>query len=117
MVGAIVAELSGTGQTLGFVIFGIGALLRSRTALDNPKLTVKAMTVVVIRLACGMGSWVMAVFVTVFGWILIFVLDSHIACHIRIRHSKEEEAKAIFSTVQSFLGSELINFSGPTIRS
>lgn len=29
MVGAIVAELSGTSQTLAFVIFGIGALLRS----------------------------------------------------------------------------------------
>ena len=28
MVGAIVAELSGTNQTLAFVIFGIGALLR-----------------------------------------------------------------------------------------
>ena len=42
MVGAVVAELSGTSQTLAFVIFGIGALLRFRTVLDNPKLTVKA---------------------------------------------------------------------------
>src|SRR5262249_55670698 len=48
MVGAIVAELSGTSQTLAFVIFGIGALMRFRTVLDNPKLTVKAITVVVI---------------------------------------------------------------------
>src|ERR1700734_4039837 len=47
MVGAIVAELSGTSQTLAFVIFGIGALLRFRTALDNPKLNVKAVIVVV----------------------------------------------------------------------
>src|SRR5882724_12470863 len=31
MVGAVVAELSGTSQTLAFVIFGIGALLRFRT--------------------------------------------------------------------------------------
>src|SRR6266568_9550785 len=38
MVGAVVAELSGTSQTLAFVIFGIGALLRFRTLLDNPKL-------------------------------------------------------------------------------
>ena len=45
----------------------------------------------------------MAVFVTVFSWILIFVLDSHIACRIRIRHSQEVDAKAIFSTVQSYL--------------
>src|SRR5438067_3386367 len=57
MVGAVVAELSGTSQTLAFVIFGIGALLRFRTLLDNPKLTGKAITVVVVGLACGMGSW------------------------------------------------------------
>src|SRR5438552_376082 len=33
VVGAVVAELSGTSQTLAFVIFGIGALLRFRTLL------------------------------------------------------------------------------------
>ena len=48
MVGAVVAELSGTSQTLAFVIFGIGALLRFRTLLDNPKLTGKAI---------GRGGW------------------------------------------------------------
>jgi hypothetical protein len=85
MVGAVVAELSGVSQTLAFVIFGIGALLRFRTVLDNPKLTGKAITVVVIGLACGMGSWVMAVFVTAFSWVLIFWLDSRISCRLRIR--------------------------------
>jgi hypothetical protein len=103
MVGAIVAELSGTSQTLAFVIFGIGALLRFRTALDNPKLTGKAITVVVIGLACGMGSWVMAVFVTAFSWILIFWLDSHIACRLRIRLAKEVDPEPVFGTVQSLL--------------
>jgi hypothetical protein len=63
VVGAVIAELTGTSQTLAFVIFGIGALLRFRTVLDNPKLTGKAITVVVVGLACGMGSWAMAVFV------------------------------------------------------
>jgi hypothetical protein len=71
MVGAIVAELSGSSQTLAFVIFGIGALLRFRTVLDNPKLVGKAITVVVVGLACGMGSWAMAVFVTAFSWVLV----------------------------------------------
>ena len=80
MVGAIVAELSGSSQTLAFVIFGIGALLRFRTVLDNPKLVGKAITVVVVGLACGMGSWAMAVFVTVFSWLLVYWLDSHASC-------------------------------------
>lgn len=103
MVGAIVAELSAVSQTLAFVIFGIGALLRFRTVLDNPKLTGKAITVVIIGLACGMGSWVMAVFVTVFSWILIFWLESRIACRLRVRLAEEVDVEQMFGTVQSLL--------------
>jgi hypothetical protein len=52
-----------------------------------------------------MGSWVMAVFVTAFSWVLIFFLESQIACRIRIRHSQEGDAEATLHTVQSFLAS------------
>jgi hypothetical protein len=103
MVGAIVAELSGTSQILAFVIFGIGALLRFRTVLDNPKLTGKAITVVVVGLACGMGSWAMAVFVTAFSWLLIFWLDSHASCRVRIRLDDDADPQPIFGMVQSLL--------------
>jgi hypothetical protein len=103
VVGAVVAELSGTSQTLAFVIFGIGALLRFRTLLDNPKLTGKAIMVVVVGLACGMGSWAMAVFVTAFSWLLLYWLDSHSSCEVRIRLNDGADAKPVFDTVQSLL--------------
>jgi hypothetical protein len=103
VVGAVVAELSGTSQTLAFVIFGIGALLRFRTVLDNPKLTGKAIMVVVVGLACGMGSWAMAVFVTGFSWLLLFWLDSHSSCEVRIRLNNGADSKPVFDTVQSLL--------------
>jgi hypothetical protein len=103
VVGAVVAELSGTSQTLAFVIFGIGALLRFRTLLDNPKLTGKAIMVVVVGLACGMGSWAMAVFVTAFSWLLMFFLDSHSSCRVRIRLDNSENPKAVFDAVESLL--------------
>ena len=103
VVGAVVAELSGTSQTLAFVIFGIGALLRFRTLLDNPKLTGKAIMIVVVGLACGMGSWAMAVFVTAFAWVLVYWLDSHSSCRVRIRLDDEEDPKPIFGMVQSLL--------------
>src|SRR6184192_4032759 len=96
VVGAVVAELSGTSQTLAFVIFGIGALLRFRTLLDNPKLTGKAIMVVVVGLACGMGSWAMAVFVTAFSWLLVFWLDSHSSCRVRIRLDDNVDPNPIF---------------------
>ena len=103
VVGAVVAELSGTSQTLAFVIFGIGALLRFRTLLDNPKLTGKAIMVEVVGLACGMGSWAMAVFVTAFCWVLVYWLDSHSSCRVRIRLDDQEDPKPVFGTVQSLL--------------
>jgi hypothetical protein len=103
VVGAVVAELSGTSQTLAFVIFGIGALLRFRTLLDNPKLTGKAIMIVVVGLACGMGSWAMAVFVTAFSWLLMFWLDSHSSCEVRIRLDETEDPKPVFDAVQSLL--------------
>jgi hypothetical protein len=103
MVGAIVAELSGSSQTLAFVIFGIGALLRFRTVLDNPKLVGKAITVVVVGLACGMGSWAMAVFVTIFSWLLVYWLDSHASCRIRIRLEDDVDPQPIFGMLQSLL--------------
>ena len=103
VVGAVIAELTGTSQTLAFVIFGIGALLRFRTVLDNPKLTGKAITVVVVGLACGMGSWTMAVFVTGFCWLLLFWLDSHSSCRVRIRLDDQEDLKPVFGMVQSLL--------------
>src|SRR6478736_1220310 len=103
VVGAVVAELSGTSQTLAFVIFGIGALLRFRTVLDNPKLTGKAIMVVVVGLACGMGSWAMAVFVTAFAWVLVYWLDSHSSCRVRIRLDDGEDPQPIFGMVQSLL--------------
>jgi hypothetical protein len=103
LVGAIVAELSGSSQTLAFVIFGIGALLRFRTVLDNPKLTGKAIMVVVIGLACGMGSWTMAIFVTAFSWLLVYWLDSHSSCRVRIRLDDGADPQPIFGMVQSLL--------------
>jgi len=103
VVGAVVAELSGTSQTLAFVIFGIGALLRFRTLLDNPKLTGKAIMIVVVGLACGMGSWAMAVFVTGFSWLLVYWLDSHSSCRVRIRLDDQQDLKPVFGMVQSLL--------------
>jgi hypothetical protein len=46
----------------------------------------------------------MAVFVTVFSWILIFLLESRLACRIRIRLADDDaDLEQAFSTVQSML--------------
>jgi hypothetical protein len=50
-----------------------------------------------------MGSWAMAVFVTAFSWGLLFWLDSHSSCRVRIRLDDQEDPKPVFGTVQSLL--------------
>ena len=103
LVGAVVAELTAGNPTMAFVIFGIGALLRFRTALDNPKLTGKAIMVVIIGLACGMGSWAMAVFVTAFTWLLVYWVESSVGCRMRIRLDKGVDPEPVFGAVQALL--------------
>src|SRR5208282_6764768 len=106
---------SGSNQTLAFVIFGIGALLRFRTVLDNPKLTGKAITVVVIGLACGMGSWAMAVFVTAFSWLLVFCLERHVGCRIKIRLKGDANPQEVYGMVQAQLAARHCRLQSSTI--
>ncbi|MBM4111906.1 MAG: hypothetical protein FJ253_00795 [Phycisphaerae bacterium] len=102
LVGAVAAEI-GIDQNMAFVIFGIGALVRFRTVLQNPKVTGKAILVVIIGLACGAGQWAMATFVTAAAWGLIFWLDSHISARIRLRLSPKLDIKHVYGDVQEFL--------------
>ncbi len=103
MVGAAVAEISKLDQNMAFVIFGIGALVRFRTVMDNPKVTGKAIMVVVIGLACGMNEWAMAAFVTGLTWVLVYWLDSHISARFKIRVTGKQEVRMIYGEVQDFL--------------
>lgn len=93
MVGAIVSELVRVEPTMALVVFGIGGLIRFRTVLDNPKVTGKAIMVVVVGLAAGLGELAMAVFFTVFAWLLIFWLDSNVGFRIRMKLGKSADAK------------------------
>ncbi len=94
MVGAIVSELVRVEPTMALVVFGIGGLIRFRTVLDNPKVTGKAIMVVVVGLAAGLGELAMAVFFTVFAWLLIFWLDSNVGFRIRLKLAKNADSKA-----------------------
>ncbi len=103
MVGAVVAEVSKLDQNMAFVIFGIGALVRFRTVLDNPKLTGKAIMVIVIGLACGMNQWAMAAFVTAVTWLLIYWLDRHVSSRLKVRVTGKQDIRVVYGDVQDFL--------------
>lgn len=63
------------GLVVGFVLFGIGGLIRFRTVLTSAKLTGHVIFVTLIGLACGLELPHVAVLATAFGFALLFVVD------------------------------------------
>jgi hypothetical protein len=85
MIGAIIASLVLVDQAMAFVIFGVGGLVRFRTVLRTPQLTGKAILVLVIGLACGLGQFVTAIVFAVASWLVIWWLNGSRPSRIRVR--------------------------------
>jgi hypothetical protein len=73
------------GMAVGFVLFGIGALIRFRTVLRSASLTGRLIFVTLIGLSCGLDLPHVAVLVTVFGFALIYILDARFTYRIEVR--------------------------------
>lgn len=85
LIGAVVAGLVQLNPAIALVIFGIGGLLRFRTLLESPQLTGRAILVVVIGLAAGLGQFVAAIVVASIGWFVVWWLHSHRFVRIKLR--------------------------------
>jgi hypothetical protein len=73
------------GLVIGFVLFGIGGLIRFRTVLRSAHLTGHVILVTLIGLSCGLELPHVAVLATAFGFVLIYVLHSSITYRIDVR--------------------------------
>ena len=73
------------GLVVGFVLFGIGGLIRFRTVLGSASLTGRVMFVTLIGLSCGLDLPHVAVLATVFGFVLIYILDARVTYRIDVR--------------------------------
>ncbi len=103
MVGAVVAELVSVDSTMALVVFGIGGLIRFRTVLRNPKVTGKAILVVLLGLACGLGQFATAIFVTAFAWGLIMWLESHMSAFVKVRVGDKIDLGEAYSAVLDYM--------------
>jgi len=85
VIGAVIGEaVREYGTVVGFVVFGIGGLLRFRTAIDSTRDTVRLIAVTLVGLIAGLGLLAFAVITTLFAFALIYVFDTSPACRIRI---------------------------------
>ena len=81
VIGVAVREF---GTVVGVVVFGIGGLIRFRSATDSTRDTVRLIVVTLAGLIAGLGLLHFAVMITLFAFGLIFVFDSRPPFRIRI---------------------------------
>ncbi|NND90247.1 MAG: hypothetical protein HKN42_05225 [Granulosicoccus sp.] len=99
LIGIIVVKY---GLAVGFVLFGIGGLIRVRTILQSATMTGRLIFVTLIGLSCGLEMPHVAVLATVFVFILIFILDSRVTYRINIQalpKKRVAEAAAAYRTI------------------
>ena len=85
MVAAVIAQIVVVQPSMALVIFGIGGLLRFRTNVGEAKDTGRVILVTVVGLCCGLDLYVIAILATVFGWVIIYTLESRIAGRIVVQ--------------------------------
>lgn len=73
------------GLVVGFVLFGIGGLIRFRTVLRSATLTGNVIFVTLIGLSCGLDLPHVAVLATAFGFVLIYILEARVTYRIDVR--------------------------------
>ncbi len=91
MIGALIGIMVVKyGLVVGFVLFGIGGLIRFRTILQSAILTGHVIFVTLIGLSCGLDLPHVAVLATVFGFVLIYILERNVTYRIDVRALPQE---------------------------
>jgi hypothetical protein len=109
MVGEIVLEY---GMVVGFVIFGLGGLMRFRTDAASTRDTGRLIIVTLVGLIAGLDLPHFAVMATAFAWALIYIFDGHPVCELEVHEipkGKVRDAAIAYRRVLNDLGCHLIS--------
>jgi hypothetical protein len=90
LIGALTGIVVPAHPMMGFVIFGIGGLMRFRTEIGSPKDTGRVILAVVVGVACGLKLIPVAVLATAFGWILIWLLERQDLARMQVKGLSRE---------------------------
>ena len=82
LIGILVVQY---GLVMGFVLFGIGGLIRFRSAMGSAQLTGQVIFVTLIGLTCGLHLPHVAVLAAAFDLVLTFVLEARITFRVDVR--------------------------------
>lgn len=86
VIGALVGIIVGKyGLLAGFVLFGIGGLIRFRTIMRSAHLTGQLIYVTLVGLCCGLNLPHVAVLATVFAFVLLSIFDTRVVYRMDIK--------------------------------
>jgi hypothetical protein len=113
LVGAVVGEIVlQYGMVVGFVIFGLGGLMRFRTDAASTRDTGRLIMVTLIGLIAGLNLPHFAVMATAFSWLLIYAFDGHPVCELEVSEipkGKVKDAAAAYRAQLAQLGCKIIS--------
>lgn len=105
LIGAVIGEIVlKYGMVVGFVIFGLGGLMRFRTDVASTRDTGRLIMVTLIGLICGLNLPHFAVMATIFSWILIYVFDGHPVCKLEVHEVPDGQVKQSAEAYRRVLG-------------
>jgi phosphate/sulfate permease len=85
VVGSIIGVIVRAHHEMAFVVFGIGGLLRFRTDVGPAKDTGRVILVTCIGLSCGILLFNVAILGTIFGWLLVWLLERSVAHRVLVK--------------------------------
>ncbi len=100
------------GLVIGFVVFGIGGLVRFRSNLRSATRTGRVIFVTLTGLSSGLDLPHVAILATAFGFVLIYVLDARITYRIVVKGLPSErlgDAAEIYRSVLEQQGSRVLS--------
>lgn len=113
LVGAVVGEIVlQYGMVVGFVIFGLGGLMRFRTDAASTRDTGRLIMVTLIGLIAGLNLPHFAVMATAFSWLLIYAFDGHPVCELEVSEipkGKVKDAATAYRAQLAELGCKIIS--------
>jgi hypothetical protein len=109
VVGVIVLEY---GIVVGFVVFGLGGLMRFRTDTASTRDTGRLIIVTLIGLIAGLNLPHFAVMSALFAWVLIYVFDGNPVCSLEVHEipsGRVKQAAEAYRVVLKELGCKLLS--------
>lgn len=89
------------GPIIGFVVFGIGGLLRFRSVLRNTTDTVEVILVTLLGLCVGLNLQNMAILIGLASWLLIWFFGRKNTYEIRLQHTSVAGLTAVMGDLEA----------------